>query len=176
MDREAWRAEVHGITKSQTQLSDWTELNWKPAESLLFSGTDTFFVECLRILRQDRNQALTFPSQKILKVFFPGAWSRKDSIHPVEVVIRHHIVLGVPGYVDHLGAERGRGEAKPGLEQQTMTWGWAYSTQVGFPDLCFCAVAFVGGGKDSCQSAYWWYVTSGLFCFVSVFNLTSEVF
>ena len=26
MDREAWRAEVHGVTKSQTQLSDWTEL------------------------------------------------------------------------------------------------------------------------------------------------------
>ena len=28
MDREAWRASVHGIAKNQTQLSDWTELNW----------------------------------------------------------------------------------------------------------------------------------------------------
>ena len=27
MDREAWRAVVHGVAKSQTQLSDWTELN-----------------------------------------------------------------------------------------------------------------------------------------------------
>ena len=27
MDREAWRAAVHGLTKSRTQLSDWTELN-----------------------------------------------------------------------------------------------------------------------------------------------------
>ena len=26
MDREAWRAAPHGVTKSQTQLSDWTEL------------------------------------------------------------------------------------------------------------------------------------------------------
>ena len=26
MDREAWHAAVHGVTKSQTQLSDWTEL------------------------------------------------------------------------------------------------------------------------------------------------------
>ena len=30
MDREAWRAAIHGVTKSQTQLSDWTELNWPP--------------------------------------------------------------------------------------------------------------------------------------------------
>ena len=28
MDREAWRAGVHGIAKSQTWVSDWTELNW----------------------------------------------------------------------------------------------------------------------------------------------------
>ena len=28
MDREAWRAAVHGVTKNQTRLSDWTELNW----------------------------------------------------------------------------------------------------------------------------------------------------
>ena len=31
MDREALRAAVHGVTKSQTQLSDWTELNRLPA-------------------------------------------------------------------------------------------------------------------------------------------------
>ena len=28
MDREAWRAEIHGVAKSRTRLSDWTELNW----------------------------------------------------------------------------------------------------------------------------------------------------
>ena len=27
MDREAWRAAIRGVTKSQTRLSDWTELN-----------------------------------------------------------------------------------------------------------------------------------------------------
>ena len=29
MDREAWRATIHGVARSRTWLSDWTELNWK---------------------------------------------------------------------------------------------------------------------------------------------------
>ena len=29
MDREAWRAEVHGVAKSRTRLSNWTELNYR---------------------------------------------------------------------------------------------------------------------------------------------------
>ena len=28
MDKEAWRAAIHGVAKSWTQLSDWTEVNW----------------------------------------------------------------------------------------------------------------------------------------------------
>ena len=28
MDKEAWRAVIHGVAKSRTWLSDWTELNW----------------------------------------------------------------------------------------------------------------------------------------------------
>ena len=35
MDREAWRAAIHGVAKSQTRLRDWTELNWtEPTVSL----------------------------------------------------------------------------------------------------------------------------------------------
>ena len=33
MDREAWRAAIHGVTKGQTQLSDWTELKTKVNEA-----------------------------------------------------------------------------------------------------------------------------------------------
>ena len=28
IDREAWRAAIHGVAKSRTRPSDWTELNW----------------------------------------------------------------------------------------------------------------------------------------------------
>ena len=36
LDREAWRDAVHGVTKSQTQLSDWTDLNWTCCVALLY--------------------------------------------------------------------------------------------------------------------------------------------
>ena len=37
MDREAWRAAVHGVAKSQTRLSHWTELNWTTISTCLLS-------------------------------------------------------------------------------------------------------------------------------------------
>ena len=53
MDRETWHAAVHGVAKSQTQLSDWTELNWtelltlfyifRPIINILFS-TSSFLI------------------------------------------------------------------------------------------------------------------------------------
>ena len=37
MDREAWNAAVHGVAKSRTWLSDWTELNWTDADCWMSS-------------------------------------------------------------------------------------------------------------------------------------------
>ena len=36
MDREAWHAAIHGVAKSWTWLSDWTELNWKGSINKIF--------------------------------------------------------------------------------------------------------------------------------------------
>ena len=45
MDREAWRAAIHGVAKSQTRLSNWTELNWGHVKPYL-----AYYTQIKRIL------------------------------------------------------------------------------------------------------------------------------
>ena len=42
MDREAWRAVIHGVAKSQTRLSDWYDL--KPEVSLVIFNVVMIFM------------------------------------------------------------------------------------------------------------------------------------
>ena len=44
MDREAWRAAIHGVTKSQTRLSYWTELNWMMKNIRMYQHTVCVFL------------------------------------------------------------------------------------------------------------------------------------
>ena len=51
MDREAWRAVIHGVTKSRTRLSDWTELNWRDKKhhnSCLETGDPCLESQCAK--------------------------------------------------------------------------------------------------------------------------------
>ena len=47
MDREAWRAVIHGVAKSRTQLSDWTEVN----------RTELVFVYSMELLNISTSEA-----------------------------------------------------------------------------------------------------------------------
>ena len=62
MDREVWRAMIHGVAKSWTQLSDWTELNWKHMDPKICCDYPIYMVEELEgrgILLSWKNYANT---------------------------------------------------------------------------------------------------------------------
>ena len=46
MDREAWRAAIHGIAKSRTGLSNWTELNWIKLTHYQYFGAEGYKLHC----------------------------------------------------------------------------------------------------------------------------------
>ena len=44
MDREAWRAAIHGVAKSWTRLSDWSDLIWSDGSE----GKESVYLQCRR--------------------------------------------------------------------------------------------------------------------------------
>ena len=49
MDREAWHAAIHGVAKSCTRLSDWTELNWTELNWYFAFETRSFIIKLLMV-------------------------------------------------------------------------------------------------------------------------------
>ena len=47
MDREAWRPAIHGVAKSRTRLSNWTELNWTESASKCSFKNSPLWDSCL---------------------------------------------------------------------------------------------------------------------------------
>ena len=73
MDREAWRAAIHGVAKSRTRLSDWTELNW-------------WTLQCMDPLTTEREEVMEeVRTWDILRTLVhslpPGWWSRCRAIY-----------------------------------------------------------------------------------------------
>ena len=65
MDREAWRAAIHGVAKIRTRLSNWTELNWTEQHIVLsypfpnfepvncsLSGSNCCFLTCIQVSQE----------------------------------------------------------------------------------------------------------------------------
>ena len=63
MDREAWRAAIHGVAKSRTWLSDWTELTliWKSIYTLL-----TFYIPGIQTLLKQSRTPWSLPPHHVL--------------------------------------------------------------------------------------------------------------
>ena len=84
MEREAWRAVVHGVTKSQTGLSDWTELFmtvWSVAHQTPLS---------MGFFRQEYWSGLPFPSPGNLPN--PGI----EPVSPVSPALKVDSLLAEP--------------------------------------------------------------------------------
>ena len=66
MDREAWRAAIHGVAKSQTWLSHWTELNWNRMEGTqLHPSTEDWITKLLSMAPPIRTRP-SFPLSQSL--------------------------------------------------------------------------------------------------------------
>ena len=70
MDKGAWRAAVHGVTKSQTQLNDWTELKGGGKEGHLWFHPESakFWLQCVTLMNFQLLLILIF--MKFWKVSF----------------------------------------------------------------------------------------------------------
>ena len=145
MDREAWRAAVHGVTKSQTQLSDWSELNLEKRrmQEILTSG--------------------------IRKSFTYGSWTRfvdpriQNSSHWVHWRFQYTIQLPLPDPSSH--AQVGETIGCQGLTVATF-WGqyplpkvpqshWVYAlSQPHDLDPSF----FYFSLEDNCFTILYWFL------------------
>ena len=74
MDREGWHAAVHGVAKSRTRLSDWTELNWRNFFSLVIFNllSPSKFTCCTS--RTSKQKVKTFVCQHNRIFFFITMW------------------------------------------------------------------------------------------------------
>ena len=72
MDREAWHAAIHGVAKSRTRLSNWTELNWTE----LISTLDFFSLMSVVSQIPYKGHSLTYSWPKLWEAT-DGWWIRQ---------------------------------------------------------------------------------------------------
>ena len=77
MDREAWHAAVHGVTKSRTQLSHWTELNWVKAMvfPVVMYGCESWTIKKAELWRIDVFELLCW--RRLLWTPWTSRWSNQ---------------------------------------------------------------------------------------------------
>ena len=83
MDREAWRAMIHGVAKSQTRLSSWTELNWKlrkKRNEILIHAAMWMNLKVIILSERNQTQRITYCEiqRSNTEWWLTGAWKGKE--------------------------------------------------------------------------------------------------
>ena len=78
MDREAWHVAVHGVTKNQTQLSDWTELNTVLLKKLSFNYKEINLIKKIVSPYLDLSNLIGRPSA-LVKFTANSLWAIRSS-------------------------------------------------------------------------------------------------
>ena len=87
MDREAWHAAVHGVAKSQTRLSNWTELTSQLEKAVLgLIPVQICYLSCSPWTHSPFN----CDHQFIIYSFKFYAWSQEDKVREDGINPTHH--------------------------------------------------------------------------------------
>ena len=70
MDREAWRAAIHGVAKSRTRLSDWSDLIWSDGVCVLSHISCVWLCDSMNC-RLQGPLSMEFSRQKWVGCHFP---------------------------------------------------------------------------------------------------------
>ena len=96
MDREAWRAAVHGVAKSRTQLSDWTEHYTKHLDTPCEAVIQGLF--CTHFIGQAVETESKSPRQGYAEVMealksATNSRPRPGPLHPTPPALKPHVRL-----------------------------------------------------------------------------------
>ena len=97
MDREAWCAALHGVTKSQTRLSDWTELNWTEFTKSAPLGCLLRNLKTLGFQGETKPKRLTYYSHTV----WPQYWLENRSQWPEKGTLNYSTLWDPSNFCRH---------------------------------------------------------------------------